>query len=155
MVVPLSHVRRASRQSCLPLNSQNLLQYQLSRPIGTDMPIYSSPFPLPTYATDVLLGGVCVFRGRRVRPVELLNIGLVVLWHKLRLLLRPLPKFITPREEILKILWSVTRAALHGRGRAVGPEEERCIGQQGAGSACASSARQLGKKARLKKGRAE
>ena len=68
------------------------------------MLIYSSPFLLLTYATNVLLSSVYVFQGRRVRPVELLNISLVVLWHKLRLLLCPLPKFIMPRKEILKIL---------------------------------------------------
>jgi hypothetical protein len=46
---------------------------------GSNKATASLPFPLPTYATDVLLGGVCIFRGQRARPIKLLYIGLVVL----------------------------------------------------------------------------
>jgi hypothetical protein len=48
---------------------------------GLDKATASLPFPLSTYATDVLLGGICIFRGQRARPIELLYIGLVVLWR--------------------------------------------------------------------------
>jgi hypothetical protein len=44
------------------------------------------PFPLPTYTTNVLLSGICIFQGQRVRAIELLNTGLVVLKCELRLL---------------------------------------------------------------------
>ena len=39
----------------------------------------SLPFPLSTYVTNVLLGGVYIFQGQRARPIKLLYIGLVVL----------------------------------------------------------------------------
>jgi hypothetical protein len=70
---------------------------------GPDRAIASLPFPLPTYATDVLLGGMCIFQRQRVRAIELLNIGLVVLWRELRLLC-PLAKVITPGDEFLQLL---------------------------------------------------
>ena len=70
---------------------------------GPDRAIASLPFPLLTYATDVLLSGICIFRRQRVRAIELLNIGLVVLWRELRLLC-PLLKVITPGDEFLQLL---------------------------------------------------
>lgn len=68
-----------------------------------DRAIASLPFPLLTYATDILLSGICIFRRQRVRAIELLNIGLVVLWRKLRLLC-PLLMVITPGDEFLQLL---------------------------------------------------
>jgi hypothetical protein len=78
---------------------------------GPDRAVASLPFPLPTYATDVPLSGICIFRRQRIRAIELLNIGLVVLWREHC----PLPKVVTPGDEFLQLLWSV-----HGHRGAVG-----------------------------------
>jgi hypothetical protein len=116
---------------------------------GPATAIASLPFPLPTYATDVLLGGICIFRRQRVSAIELLNIGLVVLWRELRLLW-PLPKSITPGDEFLQLLWGVTTAVLrrsraHGYKGAAGT---RC--SVGLCQHCRTSAVKVGKEGRLK-----
>jgi hypothetical protein len=53
----------------------------IQRSKDSDKATASLPFPLPTYATNVLLGGVCIFRAQRARPIKLLYISLIVLWR--------------------------------------------------------------------------
>jgi len=80
----------------------------IARPHSCPPILYASKFAeslkLPTYTMDVLLGGICIFRCYRAASIELLNMGFVVLWHELRLLLCPLAKGVVPRDEAVKIV---------------------------------------------------
>ena len=66
----------------------------------------SLPFPLPTYATDVVLGGVCISQSQRARAVAFLDLGLVILWRKFGLYGSSSP-FATSDREVLEPLGSV------------------------------------------------
>lgn len=62
MVVPSPHVPLLP--GCTPLNSQYLASCH-SKSAGSDRAIASLPFPLPTYATNILLGGIYIFWDQR------------------------------------------------------------------------------------------
>lgn len=48
--------------------------------VGLDKINVCLPCSLPTYGSDVVLGGICISRDRMAGAIAFLDLGLVVLW---------------------------------------------------------------------------